>query len=342
MVSNPATEEELARAKDTILNSFIFNYASKGQVLGQQMLYAYYGLPVDFLEKYRDNIEKVTTGDVARVARDYLQPDRATLLVVGRSKDFDRPMSSFGEVTELDISIPAPPDPTAAVSVSAEGEAAGRNVFDRMVAALGGADPSAIQSLRTRTSLDVNMQGQAMTLVQTLTLVYPQDVYTTIQTPVGLQEVVITGGEGFVRMGEQSQPLPPSQVESQLKDLSRQLFALVREHASDSIGASLIGTEEVDGVATDVILVSTEVFATRLWVDAGGLVVKQSHQGTHPATGAPGEFVIRFSDYREVAGYLFPYGRETKIDGVDFATATVELVEFNPPVDMSLFEQPSE
>ncbi len=109
MISNPATEEELGRAKDTILNSFIFNYASKGQVLAQQMLYAYYGLPVDFLETYRSNIEKVKTADVARVAEDYLHPEKAKLLVVGRAEDFDRPMSSFGEVTEIDISIPSPP-----------------------------------------------------------------------------------------------------------------------------------------------------------------------------------------------------------------------------------------
>ncbi|MFQ5526987.1 MAG: M16 family metallopeptidase [Thermoanaerobaculia bacterium] len=341
MISNPATEEELARAKDTILNSFIFNYASKGQVLNQQMLYAYYGLPEDFLEKYRDNIEKVTAADVARVAKDHLHPDQATLLIVGRAEDFDRPLSSFGEFTEVDISIPDPPDPTAAVAASAGDMEAGREVFDRMVTALGGDDPSGLDSVRTTTSLDVSMQGQQMTLVQTLTLVYPDHVYTTIQTPVGLQEVIISGGEGFMRMGPQTQPLPANRVASQIKDLGRQLFSLLRDHASDTIEVALVGDEEIDGASTQSVVVSSESFSTRLWIDADGRLLKQSYQGTHPGTGAPGAFEITFSDYREVDGYLVPHRRVSKIDGVDFATATVESIEINPPVDMSVFEKPA-
>jgi len=62
----------LKRAKDAILNSFVFHYDSKGKILSQQMTYAFYGLPADFLEQYRANIEKVTIPDVARVAKQYV------------------------------------------------------------------------------------------------------------------------------------------------------------------------------------------------------------------------------------------------------------------------------
>ncbi|HET9298705.1 MAG TPA: pitrilysin family protein, partial [Candidatus Polarisedimenticolaceae bacterium] len=48
--TNPPTEAEIKRAKDGILNSFIFNYDSRAEVLGQQMVYAYHGLPANFLE----------------------------------------------------------------------------------------------------------------------------------------------------------------------------------------------------------------------------------------------------------------------------------------------------
>jgi predicted Zn-dependent peptidase len=111
MIRRPATSEEMQRAKDSILNSFIFNYASRRQVLGQQMLYAYYGLPDDFLERYRRNIEAVTVEDVARVAERYLHPARAALLVVGNAADFDRPLDTFGKVTTVDVAIPPPPAP---------------------------------------------------------------------------------------------------------------------------------------------------------------------------------------------------------------------------------------
>jgi zinc protease len=111
MIHRPASADEMARAKDSILNSFIFNYASRGQVLAQQMLYAYYGLPADFLELYRKNIEAVTQEDVARVAARYLHPAEAALLVVGNPADFDRPLASFGAVEKIDITIPPPPAP---------------------------------------------------------------------------------------------------------------------------------------------------------------------------------------------------------------------------------------
>ena len=62
IIAEPPTAEEIARAKQSILNSFIFNSATTEQVLGQQVTYEYYGLPTDWLERYRAGIEKVTAG----------------------------------------------------------------------------------------------------------------------------------------------------------------------------------------------------------------------------------------------------------------------------------------
>jgi hypothetical protein len=42
------------------------------------------------------------------VAREYVHRDRIALLVVGKEEDFDRPLSSFGPVTRIDVSIPGP------------------------------------------------------------------------------------------------------------------------------------------------------------------------------------------------------------------------------------------
>mgnify|MGYP001765315542 CR=1 FL=1 len=109
IVENPPNDEEMKRAKDAILNSFVFNYDSKAKILGQQMTYAFYGLPADFLDRYRANIEKVTREDIARVAGKYVRPGQLTLLVIGRAEDFDRPLSSFGAVQNVDITIPPPP-----------------------------------------------------------------------------------------------------------------------------------------------------------------------------------------------------------------------------------------
>ena len=107
--THPLTESEIKDAKDSILNSFVFNFDSPDKVLRERMAYEFYGYPADFLEKYRAGIEKVQTADVAHVAEEYLHRDQLAVLVVGNTKEFDKPLSSLGPVTTLDISIPPPP-----------------------------------------------------------------------------------------------------------------------------------------------------------------------------------------------------------------------------------------
>jgi zinc protease len=102
------TDEELALAKEAYLNSYVFNFDSKGQVIQRLMTFGYFGYPEDFLQKTKDNVEKVTRADVLRVARKHLEPDKIQILAVGRPDDFDQPLSVLGQVHDIDITIPAP------------------------------------------------------------------------------------------------------------------------------------------------------------------------------------------------------------------------------------------
>ncbi|HEX4487629.1 MAG TPA: pitrilysin family protein [Terriglobales bacterium] len=105
----PISEDEIKRAKDSILNSFVFNFDSPDKVLRERMAYEYYGYPADFLERYRAGIEKITPADVARAATKYLHKDQLAVLVVGNSAEFDKPLTSLGTVSNIDITIPPPP-----------------------------------------------------------------------------------------------------------------------------------------------------------------------------------------------------------------------------------------
>jgi len=108
--TNPISDEEIQRAKDSILNSFVFNFDSPEKVLRERMLYEFYGYPADFLERFRSGVEKTQKADVARIVAKYVHQDQLKVLVVGNTADFDKPLSSLGPVTNLDISIPPPPD----------------------------------------------------------------------------------------------------------------------------------------------------------------------------------------------------------------------------------------
>ncbi len=109
LLKNPPSDEELKRAKDNILNSFIFEFDTPEKVLREKMAYEFYRYPLDFLERYRAEVEKVTAPDVARVARKYVHKNQMAVLVVGNESEYGKPLSSLGPAQKIDISIPPPP-----------------------------------------------------------------------------------------------------------------------------------------------------------------------------------------------------------------------------------------
>ncbi|MDE1161842.1 MAG: pitrilysin family protein [Acidobacteriaceae bacterium] len=107
--TEPPTEAELRRAKDDLLNSFVFRYDDTEKILGEQVTLAVYDYPADFLERYRTGVEKVTVADIERVAQKYVQPEKLATVVVGNPAEIDPPLTNLGPVTKLDIAIPGAP-----------------------------------------------------------------------------------------------------------------------------------------------------------------------------------------------------------------------------------------
>ncbi len=104
--TKPPTPAELNKAKDDVMNSFIFRYDTPEKTLNEQVTLAFYGYPPDFLEKYRDGIARVTAADVTRVANKYIDVSKLAILVVGNKSEIKPPLSTLGTVTDLDITIP--------------------------------------------------------------------------------------------------------------------------------------------------------------------------------------------------------------------------------------------
>lgn len=98
--TEPVTEDELARARDSYANSFVFNFTSPSQVVEQMMGIEFMGLPLDYLKTYLAKVAAVTREDVLRVARKHLHPDAATIVVLGEGKELPGGLGRFGPVTE--------------------------------------------------------------------------------------------------------------------------------------------------------------------------------------------------------------------------------------------------
>ncbi len=95
------TDEELAVAKEGILNSEVFWSDTKDKIITRLMRYEYYGYPFDYPEKFIEGVKKVTKQDVIRVANELLLPDNLTVLVVGNPEKFDAPLPTGTNIIDL-------------------------------------------------------------------------------------------------------------------------------------------------------------------------------------------------------------------------------------------------
>ncbi|MFM7365715.1 MAG: M16 family metallopeptidase [Cuspidothrix sp.] len=103
------TDKELNKAKNSTLNSFVFNFQDPSQILSRLMRYEYYGYPPDFLFRYQKAITTTTAADVKRVAQKYIQPANLVTLVVGNQAGIKQSFTNLStQINTIDITIPNP------------------------------------------------------------------------------------------------------------------------------------------------------------------------------------------------------------------------------------------
>jgi len=97
LTTRPFTQEELDRAKDNILNSFLFRYDTRDKVLAERERLEFYGYPANYLETYK-------------AAKKYVHPGKLAVLVVGDAPQIKPALEelNLGPVHAIDITIPQP------------------------------------------------------------------------------------------------------------------------------------------------------------------------------------------------------------------------------------------
>ncbi|MEM6597594.1 MAG: pitrilysin family protein [Cyanobacteria bacterium P01_D01_bin.36] len=106
---SPISESELAFAKDSVLNSFVFNFQTPNQTLSRLIRYEYYDYPSDFVFTFRNQVENATAEQVLEAAQTLLDPEKLITVVVGNQAEITPDMSLLGaEITPLDVTIPGP------------------------------------------------------------------------------------------------------------------------------------------------------------------------------------------------------------------------------------------
>jgi zinc protease len=348
LAKNPITDEEIKQAKDAILNAFIFRLDSPDKVLAERMTYEFYGYPLDWLDKYPAEIQKVTAADVNRVAAKYVHRDQLAVLVVGNTKEFDKPLSSLGAVKQIDITIPPPPGAEKAAqeeesSKPTSSNDEGKALAAKVVAAVGGeAKLAAIKSVKAKITLTQKTPQGDLPMQMESVIVFPDHLHAEMQTPDGTIRIVVTPDMAFVDLPNgQVQTWPESRKTETLEQIKRDPIFIASHSKDPNVFFRAAGTEKVGQVEARIVDVNADGAAIRWFVDPQtGHILKETYRtiGQH----GPVQGETDLDNWKPLSGLTLPMLRHNKQDGQDSSTAEYTALEFNPAVDPKLFDKPAE
>ena len=346
MQSDAPTAEEVSRAKDSYLNSWVFNFDTESEVLGRQMTYEYYGYPTDFLEQTRNALEEVTPDDVYRVAQQYLHPDESHILIVGRQQDFSQDPSVLtedGTVNEIDISIPTSPPGEAAPAASAEDMAAGRETLMAAREALGGSAFDQIENMQVASEQVVQSQQGEATLSTEMTLAMDGKMRVNQTLPNGVTITIVDDGASMTRQTPQGTQPAPAQLRSQISgQIWRDLTYLMANLDDERLQFQSQGTTEVEGTAYEAVRVTPPSgSAFTLYLDPETMrPVRMNYQAQ--TRQGPQEQTTAFNNYQEASGVMVPFETVTYQNGEQRGTTTVTDLTINASLDDGVFSLASE
>lgn len=329
--TEPIPAEELARAKDSILNQYIFTMDSRAKILNQAMNLEFYGYPSDWYQRYPERVRQVTADDVARVARKYVQPDALATLVVGRQQDFDKPLSTLGTVTPVDITIPEPgAKPGAAAPAPAASNAQGQALFEKVRTFAGGkAKLDAIQSVRYVSSISRQTPQGAMDIETEVLHWFPDRTRSVMKTPMGEMNMVMTPAAAFMVMpGAGTRDVPSSQLTAMRSESRLDLLTVLKYPERYTFAAE-----------GNNLVVSIDGERATFEVDpATGRVLRKTSKARGPM--GQGDQISEYTEWKEFGGVMFPAATRILVNGEQIGTSQLKTAEVNPPVDAKAFEKP--
>ncbi|MCC5940182.1 MAG: insulinase family protein [Balneolaceae bacterium] len=301
--NEPVSEQELQDTKDRFLNSLVFEYTSIASVLNERLSYDYAGLDPDTFDRLVEEIQAVTIEDVQQVAQDYLRPDALQILVVGNGAEIGDQLEQFGEINEVDITIPQPDDEEEVTAGDAE---AGKEWGQRMAAAIlphGKIDGELVYEADN--IIQATPQNE-MTLGLKQTIDFSSDrVISEITAPMGQITMKLEGGDAVMMMGGNEAPMPAEQREQLLAEYHRNPVYIAMN--IEEMNIEYVGLEEVDGVEYAVIRLNNGTSMSLYLDQESALPVITSYRQFDPQEGAQVTLRVIAEDWTEAGGVFLPY-----------------------------------
>ena len=327
IIDEKATEKELASAKAYVTGGFARSMESPQTIANFALNISRYKLPADYYTNYLKRVDAVTLEDIQAMAKKYIRPENAHIVVVGKGSEIADKLAPFGEVTYYDIYgnkyVPEKSALPAGLTAT--------KVLDDFLVAIGGEDK--VRELKDMTMvMKTEMQGQVLEISVKSKV---PNMSKTAVTMGGMAVMTSVVNGDSVNIQQMGQPMPVD--ENQKKDMALE-SAIVSEIAIKDMGLTteLLGMETIDGANTYAVEITKPSGSkTTYYYDAiSGLKIRTSTT----VEGPQGEMVqdTDLADYKEVSGVKFPYTITLPM-GPTKMKAIAERIEVNTGIDDSEF-----
>ena len=336
MLDEPVSDDELQLAKDMILNSEVFNFDTKREILDRMVLFEMYGYEPDFLQQYQAAVKDLTPADIQTACQNNWTPDDLSILVVGTPSEFDGDLSKFGPVNELDITIPAATPQLIVPAATAESLAQGSAMIAALKAETGGKAYDNLKTYQQSMVMTVQSPMGALDITLEQTVQLPDHMHMSTKLPFGEQTQVVAGDKGWAEGMGQSKDMTADEVEAAKAQIQEDTLNILRR--ADELEFQAIDPMEIEGKSCIPVVVRFDDEMTIMFIDpeTNHLVMVQS-PGTSPMTGSPVTQKTYIGEYQEIAGFKMPKTLKITHDDEDFADIEVTSFEANLKVDQSLF-----
>jgi len=328
IATEPVDAVDLANMKNYRTGVFALQLESPQTIARYAYNIARYNLPADYYETYLEKLNAVTAEDIQRVARKYITPENANIVVVGSKDDVAESIKKFDSDGEIDY-YDFKGDKIKIQESNLPMELTAKDVINDYITAIGGKD--ALSKIKTvKTTAGMSVMGQSM------------DV-TTYQDMSGKFAMSMTAqGMTMVDQKYDGEKMEMSQMGNkqiltegpELEDAKESaMIAPQLKYGDAGYVLGLKGSDNVDGKNVYKVVVTnpTGKKTTQYYDSATSLLVK--------SVSSVGEQTItqELGDYKAVNGVMFPY--TMKITGA--APVPMEMkvsdIEVNGAVDAAVF-----
>ena len=122
--NEPVSEKEIADAKSYLTGVFPLRLETQEGLVDQLLQIKMFGLPEDYLETYRSHIQAVTISEIQEVAKKYVKPDEAAIVIVGDGAQMLEQIRPYADEIEFYNTAGKKKKEPAAASYSPEAAAA--------------------------------------------------------------------------------------------------------------------------------------------------------------------------------------------------------------------------